>query len=710
MNDLTPIRRKLAALRRRISAALALDGASRMALGLLGAVALSFLLDRVFKLETAARAVLLVAGLALLGWIAWRFLVRRLRAVPGEDPLAVAVERAFPHLGDRLISAIQLGREPDPERWGMSPQLVEDVVKDAVGPALQVPFRRVLATGRVLRHAALGLLALGLLALGAAADPESAGIWFRRNVLLRDVRWPQRTHLQVDPSRFPDGVARVVRGEDLVVTAWSTGEVDPERVTILFTDSEGASGHATMKADVENRTYRHEFREIAFPLVFHLEGGDEVTPEYRVELMAPPEATDVEVEVGFPPYAGREPRPVDLSQGDPEMLRGGFVLVRGRSTKPLERAQLVLGAAEEQAAEATLVGGDRFEVTFAPQETTLAGIRLRDRDGLSNPSLSPRFLVRVMDDRAPRVNLRKEGIGTMVVEGAVLPWVVRVRDDVKVVSGRIEALKGAGDRQAPEPVVLPLDPAALGGESAEIQGRIEISTLQAPAGSFLTFHAYATDNAEPEAHEGRSDPVTVKVVTLEELFSELLRRQQEQRRLFEELIQREKRLRESFLDLRDHPPSDPAEVRVHLESEAQSQREIARRVRTIERAMAEILDEMLNNRIYDPARITELRNAVVRGMENLRENVMEGHASMLDDSAKRAPTLALQGDDGKGIGDGYDRVLRAMEAVLEKMVKVEGFTEIVERMRAILDLHAEVREETRRKYEAGLREIFEDED
>jgi hypothetical protein len=44
------------------------------------------------------------------------------------------------------------------------------------------------------------------------------------------------------------------------------------------------------------------------------------------------------------------------------------------------------------------------------------------------------------------------------------------------------------------------------------------------------------------------------------------------------------------------------------------------------------------------------------------------------------------------------------------MVKVEGFTEIVERMRAILELHADVREETRRRYEAGLKEIFEDED
>jgi hypothetical protein len=47
-----------------------------------------------------------------------------------------------------------------------------------------------------------------------------------------------------------------------------------------------------------------------------------------------------------------------------------------------------------------------------------------------------------------------------------------------------------------------------------------------------------------------------------------------------------------------------------------------------------------------------------------------------------------------------------MNKVLAQMVEVEGFTEIVERMRSILKLHGVVREETRRKYEAVMREIF----
>ncbi len=708
MREIQALLDRLAALRARVRAALLLEGGARVAGTLLLVVGASFLLDRVFRLETAARAVLLAGGLAGLGLAAWSFLVRRAGAVPGEEALAVAVERSFPELADRLISAVQLSREPDPERWGMSPQLVEDAVKGAIEPASRVRFRDVLDGGKVARAALLGALALALLAGAVAADPESAGIWFSRNVLLRDVRWPQKTYLVVDPDLFPGGVARVVRGSDLVVTALSTGEVHPDRVTILYEDREGDRGRAGMKADVERPLYRHEFKSIAFPIAFHLEGGDEVTREYRIELMEAPEVDTIAVEIGFPDYAERAPVPVDLSQGDPEMLLGGYVRVRGTATKDLRSAAVVYGESDAEGEPARLTGPRGFEFELRPRGTVLCGIRLRDTDGLSNPTLAPRFLVRVVEDRAPRVGFRKEGIGTVVVEGAVIPWTARIRDDVKVVAARIEVLRSAGDRQAPEPHNIPVGEGRLGTESCALEGRIEVKDLGALPGAFLTFTAFASDNALPAAHEGKSDGLTVKVVTLEEFFSEITRRQQELRRAFEELIEKERRLRDRFRDMRDQPPADPQELRLRLEGQGQEQREIARRVQAVERGMAQVLDEMMNNRVYDQGRIQELQSSVVRALENLRTAVMGGHAERLDREAKRAAALDVKGNDGADLERGYDGVLKAMEAVLANMIKIEGFTEIIERVRGILKAHGDVKDATRAKYEAVMREIFED--
>jgi len=674
---------------------------------LLGAVALSFLLDRVFRLEVAARAVILLAGLGAVGWATWRFLVRRLGRLPGEDPLAIAVEARYPDLSDRLISALQLARVTDPERYGMSPQLIEDAVHSVAEPVKHLDFGRILATGRVARRAALGLLAIGLLAAGAAADPAAASIWFKRNVLLRDVRWPQKTYLVVDPDRFPNHVARIVRGGDLVVTARSVGEEHPERVTIFYRDSEGERGKATMKADLQGHLYRHEFTAIAFPLTFHLEGGDEVTEDYRIDLMDAPEVSEVVIEVGFPPYAGRDPVRVDPAQGDPEMLKGGFITIRGKASKPLESMEVVYGEAADKTSPGTLVGKDSFEVTIAPEETVLVGVRLRDTDGLSNPSLAPRFLVRVVDDAAPRIRLQKRGVGTMVVPVALVPYTFRATDDVKVVDGRIEVVKSAGDRQAPEPQVIPLPTDRLGTDAVEIEGEMELGPLNLTPGAFLALTAFGKDNAQPEPHEGKSDPVALKVVTLEDLTNELLGRQQEQRNFFEELIQRERRVRDRFLDLRDKPPA-AAEMTAQFESQAQDQREIARRVHAIERAFDQIFDEMYYNRVAEPATIGRLRTSIVKGLEQLRTDVMDPHARRLDDAAQRAATLAIGGADGTAIEAGYEDVLKAMEAMLARMEKAEGFTEIVETVRAILADHEKVKELTRKKYEEVLRDIFGD--
>ena len=184
-------------------------------------------------------------------------------------------------------------------------------------------------------------------------------------------------------------------------------------------------------------------------------------------------------------------------------------------------------------------------------------------------------------------------------------------------------------------------------------------------------------------------------------------RQQEQRTFFEELIQRERRVRDRFLDLKDKPPS-AAEMAAQFESQAQDQREIARRVLAIERAFDQIFDEMFYNRIAEPAAINRLRTAIVKGLEQLRSDVMDPHARRLDDAAVRSGQLSLGGTDGDAIEAGYEEVLKAMETLLARMEKAEGFTEIVETVRAIIAEHGKVKDLTRRKYEDALKEIFGD--
>jgi hypothetical protein len=304
------------------------------------------------------------------------------------------------------------------------------------------------------------------------------------------------------------------------------------------------------------------------------------------------------------------------------------------------------------------------------------------------------------------VRLLKRGIGTMVVEGALFPYTVRVRDDVRAMTGRIAVKKTSVDGAAPVPQAIALADDSLGVPETDVIGTIEISSLNVGPGTFLTFNAFVLDNAQPDAHEGKSDPLSLKVVTLEELLQDLLRRQHQLRQRFEDLIKAEKALMNRFLDVRDQPPTDPQELMLHIESYGQSQREIGRGVRAVERSMNQILDEMLNNRVSTRENVEQLRREVVTSLVRLRNQIMEPHARDLDLFARRATATNIRGEEGDAVKKGFERVLAAMMSVLAKLEKAETFTEIIERMRVIMKLHDEVRESTRKKHEDALRDIF----
>jgi hypothetical protein len=69
-------------------------------------------LDWHFTLPRWVRALFLLAGIGGAGAVAWRFGIRPWLNRPGDDQVALAIERALPELRSRFIAAIQLSRQP----------------------------------------------------------------------------------------------------------------------------------------------------------------------------------------------------------------------------------------------------------------------------------------------------------------------------------------------------------------------------------------------------------------------------------------------------------------------------------------------------------------------------------------------------------------------------------------------------------------------
>src|SRR2546423_1685886 len=98
---------RLGGLGRRVRVYAAVDGLALLSLAIVIAIAVTFLVDRTLWLGRDMRSVQLFCALVVLGAAAWFWLIRPLRVPIGPQELALLVERQFPQLGSRLITAVE---------------------------------------------------------------------------------------------------------------------------------------------------------------------------------------------------------------------------------------------------------------------------------------------------------------------------------------------------------------------------------------------------------------------------------------------------------------------------------------------------------------------------------------------------------------------------------------------------------------------------
>jgi hypothetical protein len=174
----------------------------------------TFGIDWVQELPRGFRAVLLglfAAGLAII--VFSKTVLRYWRAFR-PSALALLLERRFPgELGERLITAVELADPRKSESYGYSRVMIDRTIREAADCVDRLPLKEVFDWRRLYtKGAVLGVFAFGLYLLAGAAylaywraSPREyaagfngvAGIWFERNILLRDTIWPRRAYLEL---------------------------------------------------------------------------------------------------------------------------------------------------------------------------------------------------------------------------------------------------------------------------------------------------------------------------------------------------------------------------------------------------------------------------------------------------------------------------------------------------------------------------------
>lgn len=696
-----PLRDMLAAVRRQTQRWVWIESLGWLAVAAAAIFWTTLALDWSIEPPGWVRLAMLAIGGCLIVWLLVTKLVGRLLTPLPDAALAMVVERTHPGCRDSLSTAIELADRPRPD---VDPDLVQRTTADAVAMLGDIRPDAIFRRRPLMMLAVGGAAAVATVAGLVVAQPAVGSLWARRMLALTNEPWPRRVQLEVEG--FPGGVRTVARGSDVDVIAHvrAVGGL-PDVVELRTrtpdgwrTERMGTRGAATG----ETGAFGHVIRAAVADTELEIRGGDARLAGLRLRVVEPPDLASLQIDYQPPAYLGGDERRA-ASARLVRLPRGSRVRLTCTATKPLSAARLAATADTAAAAPAPLATLEAdaaadcrviaAEIDALDSDTGVE-LSLTDTEGLANRE-PIRILLTAVADAAPQVGVVIAGASTAVTPQARLPLEGSLTDDHGLAAAAVVFGRGADEASVRVPIgrvggglpVVELPP-----DAPEI---VPLAPLGLKPGDRLTVTVEARDGCGLAGgpNVGRSETWPLEVVTPEALTSLLEAREIMLRRRFETVIGDLGQARDALAaaprdgdraDERTTPSAAAAPAARCGEAAARSAGETGE----IAAAFRGIRLELDINGVLTPALETRLSAQIAAPLQRLADGDLPALVRACQAAA------AAGGPPAAPLVQRADAALANMRAVLDTMLELESFNELVERLRAVIRTQEEIRAET----------------
>jgi hypothetical protein len=550
---------RLDALRRRQLRVAAGAGLATVAAAGLLLPGLEMLLDYWVGFSWTARALLLMALVAVLCVVAVLRLVLPLLHRPGPDELALMVERRVPSFRTRLIAAVQLTR-PGAAPRGTSPSLVQALVAETAQLAGPMDFASLVPTGELRKAAAWAATALAAMGLVLFLGGQDAHDLLNR-VFLSNTPVPRKTRVAV-----ADGDKKIGRGDSVVIEALAQGLL-PASGSLVIRSMIWRGQEFVMERtrNTPNRYVRSiENVQQSFSYVVKL--GDGASRMHRVEVIPRPTVVSLQCEQTYPSYTGLPP--VRRSPGDLVLLAGSRLRFTVTASKPLRKASARLEGLD-QSVPLAVDSKDPAQavgtISIPPTNLTGFALELLDQQGMASREPAV-YHVEALPDKPPAARIlapeRKE---ELVTQAASLLVEFVAEDDFQVARVWLRYRAAGEEKAATNSVELEL----AGSEGPRVRRTFpwKAASISPPVtpGARLEYWIEAADNNNVTGPGlGASDHQMLRIVTPEEKRAELLARAGDYLTTINDVAGDEEKLSQGLSELilpKSQPPPPAKEAR-----------------------------------------------------------------------------------------------------------------------------------------------------
>lgn len=686
---------RLEAFRHRVWWHVAIAGIARVVATAAALALLSFIIDRTFRLGISLRIVLLIAGLGALAYETWRLILWPLTRKVSFVDLADAMDRNSDGapLAPRIASVLELTgllRDPSPP----SAAMVQAAVLHASASLAIVDLKDRLDHQRLHINGGAIVGVVVILLLTALLFPSTTGLWARRWFALSREPWPQKTYLQV-AGLTDDGRLLVPRGEPATLLVHvKQGSVDPQNIalTIRHADRKGKESDAAMTRFAPG-DYRHDLPPVQSPLLVEVEGGDDAVGPITVEPVDRPRVERMELIAQHPTQ--KEPARPDFAAADDQQdlsfLPHTAMRLVIRATAPLK--SISLGDTPDVKIEKR--SEREYLATWTHQKAMSFKIELVGAaTGLT--SIDTPLTIGLKTDQPPRVSLAYSGVRQRITPQATVPMTINARDDYGVhdvqLSARMEFLDAEQKRQTNEASASLFGPQSPAKETdVQLPHRYSIAALKPPVNALVSITTSATDERYLGPQTAKSREATFRIVAPEELFREILLRQQGERAKFRKATDEAERLKT------DIAAATTVETMTILSRRHRAmQRESAR----IGTSLAESLTEMQLNALGSAEAYELMQKNVLAPLKSLNDGLMNQQRDALD---AMAAGTAL---DTQSARARQDEIITQMNAILKNMAQWDSFVDVLNQLNEIIRLQENAKQTTEQLKQKEADSVF----
>ncbi len=480
-----------AARRRRL---IILRGVCAAVAMLLATMMVVALLDRFFILPDWFRWTL--SGVAYLAVIVaeWRACLRLLWHAPGSRDLARLVERTAPELREDLLSAVELGEEP--EHYD-SPRFRELVQAGVAERMAGLDTERLLPT-QLLRRSMLILGAIVVVLIGAMAF---SGLQFGTMLLramfpmanLDRVSSVKVAILAPNPAEMP-----VPQGDSIPLIVETSGK--PVAQAYLETFSKSGSRSVAQMTPSGRGRFTAQIQVAREDVQYRVRAGDALTRKYRLHAAARPHVVRFHKTYRFPAYAQLPEKTAIDDTGDLAALEGTEVEMLLETDQPVRAAELRVETGKDTAVQKLEPAGERrLRASVKLNASGTYRVHLVSAESAFENKFSPEYELRAEADLIPKVEIETPERDTVATTSELLDLTGAASDDLALAAleQRYRVNEGPWKKRP-----LPLEP----GPAARIETQWDLSQEGFRPGDIVTTKLVATDR---KGLAGESKPVVI---------------------------------------------------------------------------------------------------------------------------------------------------------------------------------------------------------